>query len=268
MSLKNFFNNWIVKNILIAAAVILLLVLAADFILKRVTRHGQEIPVPDFTNMSVGEAERLAALNKMTLDVTDSVFIKRMERGAVYSQNPKAGSFVKSGRRIAVTINAVNPKKVMMPNLVGYSMRQAKAELSSLGLKLGQLIYVSDIATNNVLQQLYKDRDISAGRPIESGSEIDLVVGLNNTDNTTYIPDVLGMKYIGAVDAVHDNSLNIDNTVFDKTVKDYNDTLNAIVYRQVPDISDGPAPMGSKITLYLTTDSRKVPVRKETRETE
>ena len=58
----------------------------------------------------------------------------------------------------------MNAKKVSMPNLVGYSMRQAKAELNSRGLSLGKLIYVSDIATNNVLKQIYRNREIRPGR--------------------------------------------------------------------------------------------------------
>ena len=53
-----------------------------------------------------------------------------MKRGAVFSQNPKPGSEVKKGRKVSLTINSVLPKKVTMPSLVGFSMRQAKAELS------------------------------------------------------------------------------------------------------------------------------------------
>ena len=104
--------------------------------------------------MTVEEAQVQAELHDMVINVTDSVYVKRMKRGAVYRQNPAPGSKVKSGRRIALTINAVNAKKITMPNLVGFSMRQAKAELLSRGLVLGRLIYVKDMATNNVLRQL------------------------------------------------------------------------------------------------------------------
>jgi len=178
-----------------------------------------------------------------------------MEKGAVYRQNPKAGSQVKSGRRVMLTINAIVPKKVSMPNLVGYSMRQAKADLTSRGLSLGKLIYVDDMATNNVLKQLYRNREIKSGTMIESGSSIDLVVGLNSIGSETYIPDVTGMKYIRAVDAIHDNSLNIRKLVFDDSVKDYNDSLNATVYRQAPTASSGSIVMGSEVTLYLSLDN-------------
>lgn len=251
---NKFFGNWIVKNILWAIILVVVLLVGAAIGLRALTHHGKEIEVPDLTNMKVNEAQYNASLAGIRVEVTDSVYIRRMGRGVVYSQNPRAGSHVKKGRRIRLTINSVTPKKVQMPNLVGYSMRQAKAELNSRGLILGKLLYVNDIATNNVLRQLLGNREIAPGQMIDSGSEIDLVVGLSSSDNQTYVPDLSGMKMMRARDAVHDNSLNIKQMVFDKGIKTYADSLDAIVYRQVPSPSRAPILIGSDMTLYLTTD--------------
>ena len=145
-------------------------------------------------------------------------------------------------------------------NLIGYSARQAKAELSSRGLNLGKLIYVNDIATNNVLAQMLDNMEIEPGTPIESESSIDLVVGLSRFDNKTYIPTLYGTKYLSAIDAVHNNSLNIRKISCDNTVKSYNDPLNSFVYRQEPDTSSvTPHLMGSEMTLYFTLDESKIP---------
>ena len=253
---KGFFGNWIVKNIILAVLFFTVLIIFNSILLSTITNHNKTIVVPDFTSMSVDEARHEAAGLKLRTEVIDSIFVRKMEKGAVYSQNPKAGSRVKKGRRILLTINAKNAKKVSMPNLVGYSMRQAKAELSSRGLALGKLIYVDDIATNNVLRQIYRNREIRPGRQIETGSEINLEVGLNPEDNLTYIPDVKGQKYLRAVDVVHDNSLNIGRLVFDRSVKNYNDSLNASVTRQTPEASGNPILMGSDVTLYLSLDKK------------
>ena len=251
---KGFFKNWIVRNLLGAVAFFVALLVLATILLGAITHHGQTIEVPDLTSMSVDKARHEASRKNLKVEVIDSIFVRRMEKGAVYSQNPKAGTQVKRGRRIMLTINAKNAKKVSMPNLVGYSMRQAKAELNARGLALGRLIYVNDIATNNVLKQFYRNREIRPGRQIESGSEIDLQVGLNPSDNLTYVPNVKGMKYLRAVDAVHDNSLNLGRVVFDKTVKNYSDSLNATVYQQTPAASRSPLLMGSDVTIHLSLD--------------
>lgn len=260
---KTFFSNWIVRNLIAAFVVVIVLVVGVSVFLNLVTKHNKEIKVPDFSNMSVEEAVSAAALSDVRVEVTDSVYVKRMKKGAVYRQNPVAGGKVKSGRRIALTINAVNAKKVMMPNLIGYSTRQAKAELLSRGLILGRLIYVQDIATNNVLRQLHGKKDIEPGVSIDSESVIDLEVGLNSSDNKTYVPDVVGLKHIPAVDAVHDNSLNIGRLRFDDSVKDYDDSLGAIVYKQIPEPSDSTVGMGENVTLYLTVKQSRVPIRQQ-----
>lgn len=259
MDAKKIFGNWVVKNILLAVMVVVAIVVGSSIMLRVLTHHGKEITVPDFTNMRVSEAQYNAGINDIRVEVTDSVYIRRMGRGLVYSQNPKAGSKVKKGRRVLLTINSVTPKKVQMPNLVGYSMRQAKAELLSRGLNLGKLIYVSDMATNNVLRQLRGNREIDAGTMIESGCEIDLVVGLSSTENQTCVPDVTGMKYMRAVDVVHDNSLNIKGLTFDETVKDYADSLDAVVWKQTPSASRAPILIGSEVNIYLTKDPLKKP---------
>ena len=248
------FWKWLLRNVIWAVILFSVLILGASLFLKAVTHHGQNIEVPDFTNKKVSEARYDAKLLGIEVEVADSVYIRRMGRGLVYSQNPKPGSHVKSGRTIQLTINSVTPKKVQMPDLVGLSMRQAKAELLSRGLTLGRLVYVKDMATNYVIRQFRNHHEMAPGTMIESGSVIDLEVGLNPDDNKTMVPSFKGMKYLRAVDAVHDNSLNVNRLIFDANVKTYGDSLDAVVYKQVPAPSSAPTVMGSEVTLYLSKD--------------
>ena len=250
---------WVLKNLAGAVLFFVALAMVANVLLGIFTHHGKVIQVPDMVGLSVREADHVADTSGVRIDVVDSIYVRGMAKGGVYKQNPAAGSNVKKGRRIMLTINATQPKRITMPNLVGYSMRQAKAELSSRGLNLGRLIYVDDIATNNVLKQQQNGRDVRPGSSVESGSDIDLVVGLNGSDNRTYIPNVMGMKYIRAVDVVHENSLNVGNLVFDASVRNYNDTINSVIYRQSPGASQAPTQMGSSVSLYLTVDPERIP---------
>ena len=260
MGNKGILENSVVRNLLGAVCFVLGLVIVVSVFLKIYTRHNKEIVVPDLSNLTYEEAASVAGAAELNVVVGDSVYVNRMRKGAVFSQNPKAGSRVKKDRKITLTLNAVNAKKVTMPLLVGYSMRQAKAELLSKGLRVGKLIYVNDMATNNVLKQQYKGKPIEPGTMIDSGSQIDLVVGLNSQDGRTFVPDLTGSRYLRAVDAVLDNSLNIGRLRFDETVKSYNDTLNAFVYAQTPGSNGGPVRMGEQVSLSLTLDESKIPV--------
>lgn len=257
---KGFFNHWIVRNLLICVILVVVMVVGAMVFLNVATKHNQELVVPDFSNMTVPEAKALAAQSGMRVEVTDSVFVKRMKKGAVRDQNPVPGAKVKEGRRILLIINAMDSKKVTVPDLVGLSMRQAIAELQSRGLVLGNLIYVEDMATNNVLRQLRGNREIDPGTSVDSETVIDLVVGLNpDTAASTYVPDVVGKRYISAVDLVHKQSLNIKALRFDDSVKSYDDSLNAVVYRQIPEASEIPVNLGDDVSLYLTVNPERIP---------
>jgi len=257
MDIKPILSNWIVRNLMLACIIVLVLSIFVTVVLNVSTHHGQEVSVPDFTARSLEEAAKMAKDAGVKVIVTDSIYMDRAAKGSVIGQLPKAGSRVKEGRKVSLTVNSSTPKKVRMPSLVGTSMRQARAELGSKGLLLGNLRYVSDIATNNVLRQLYRGRDIAPGREIVSGSRIDLVLGLNSAESRAYVPNLTGLKYLTAIDAVHDNSLNVTAIRFDKTVKTYTDSLNAVVYSQKPEATGEPTMMGSGVAIFLTLDADK-----------
>lgn len=230
----------------------------ANLILGVLTKHNREISVPDFTNLTMTEAAKVASASDVKVYIADSIYMRRARKGCVISQNPACGAKVKAGRKIALTVNSMAPKKVKMPNLVGTSMRQAKAELTSKGLAIGRLVYVSDIATNNVLRQVYRGMNIAPGKEIPSGSEITLYLGLNSENAHVYVPNVIGMKYLQAVDAIHDNSLNVGALRFDDSVKNYADSLNAVVSSQRPAATGFPMVMGGEIAITLTLDESKL----------
>ena len=252
-------SNWIVRNLLGAILFLVLLLVAVQVGLGLVTRHNQTVSVPDFTNMTVPEAEMLARHGHVGVKVTDSVFVRRLGAGVVYRQNPKAGATVKKGRSIFLTINSIVPRKVSMPNLVGYSFIEARAALNNRGLSLGRLTYTRDIATNNVLRQSIQGRSVRPGQMVVSGSEVDLTLGLSSEGSTTSVPRLIGMKYIRAVDALHDRYLNVGRVRFDSDIRNYADSMNAVVYRQ--DGLGTSRTLGSNINIYLTLDPEKLPAQ-------
>lgn len=242
----------------LALVVVAVLLLLVSVMLDVTTKHNKEISVPDFEGMSVPEASRVAKESGVTLDVVDSVYLNNKRRGGIVKQDPKAGAMVKKGRRIMLVVNSSVAQKLPMPNLVGVSMRSAIAELTARGFEVGKLIYVDDIATNNVLRQLYRGADIRPGQMIPSESKIDLELGLSYNDNSTVIPNVVGKKYKFAVANVHEFSLNVESVYFDKTVKTYQDSLNAVVFHQSPNPSRRSVIKGESVSLYLTLNAEAV----------
>lgn len=248
---KGFFGHWLVRNLMAMAILGVVLIVGAMVFLNIATQHNRELEVPDFRGMTVEQAFAAAEDAGIRVEIIDSVYSQR-NRGKVKSHNPAAGVKVKKGRRVLLTVNAVNARKVSVPNLVGYSLRQAMPELEQRGLGLGRLIYKDDIATNNVLQQQYRGREVSAGTLVEAESVIDLVLGLNHADSSTVIPSVLGKDEKAALRTLHDSYLNVSEVIYDKDVQTWEDSLAAQVYKQEPEPSDTVfVCMGTDITIFL-----------------
>lgn len=261
--------NWVSKNIYLAVIVLFVVIYLIFLLLDFITRHNEEFEVPSFAGLTFKEAQKVAKDNNLRLEITDSVYMPRLPLGVIYKQNPTSKSKVKQNRRVLLTINSTTPKMVSMPNVVGLSLRQAQSELASNQLKVRKLIYKEDIATNNVLGQQYKGRDIKSNEKVPVETEIDLVLGLNVENNKTYVPNVLGKPYLVIKDFLIDNSLNIGKVIYDSSVKNYTDSLNAVAYKQEPVASvDYAILLGSQVNVYLTLDSKKLPKVKNVKEEE
>ena len=55
--------RWIIKNLVLAAALMAALLVITQLSLKVITRHNQVIVVPDFTDLSVPDARIVAKRN-------------------------------------------------------------------------------------------------------------------------------------------------------------------------------------------------------------
>lgn len=233
------------------------LILFFTFIgLKIYTRHGKGFEVPDFTGLTEQQFKQLVEKNDLRYAIIDSVYVDDEPPGIVIEQTPEAGSMVKKNRNIFFTINSWAPEKVQMPDVIDYSIRNARVMLESFGLKVGQLIYVPSEYTNLVLGQHFKGKPIEAGTPLERGAVIDLIVGKGLSNQTTAVPDLTGLYFDDAKKLSQNLSLNIGAQIYDSTVVTRDDTLNAFIWKQRPGkSSDRQLRLGASIDIWLTTDS-------------
>ncbi len=119
----------------IAAMIIVIIVLVIGVIwgLDAYTHHGEGVEVPELTGMNFSRAIEVSQQNGLTLKINDSTYIKEMPAGCVVLQQPVAGSKVKEGRTIYVTINSLTLPRVEIPDLIdNSSYREAQAKLQAL----------------------------------------------------------------------------------------------------------------------------------------
>ncbi|WP_010663532.1 PASTA domain-containing protein [Marinilabilia salmonicolor] len=253
---KTIFNKTFARHLGIVIISGLLLILLTFLGLKLYTRHGKGFEAPDFKGLTEQQLKHLIQENELRYAIIDSAHIADLPPGVVIEQTPNAGSMVKKNRNIFFTINSWTPEKVQVPDVIDYSIRNARVMLESFGLEVGDLIYVPSEYTNLVLGQHYKGKPVEAGTPLERGAVIDLIVGQGLSNRTTAVPDLKGLIYGEAKQISQDLSLNIGATIYDSTVVSKEDTLNAFVWKQRPSgDGDSRLRLGSSIDIWLSVDS-------------
>lgn len=251
----------VLRNLVLAFFMLIIGTTIIMQILKWYTRHNHNLSVPDFSGLSLDEAVKVAQGRDLRLEVFDSVFLADFERGTVVEQHPRAGFMVKKNRKIFLTMNAMNPDRVAMPNLVDLTFIQARAKLESFGLKVGRISYEPNMGQNMVLAQRLQGQNLPPGDSVVKGAKIDLVLGKGLSDEETAVPSLLGMSLETANILASERFLSIGAAVRDQSVITPEDEQMAVIFRQKPESGEGTTlPMGSSIDVWITLDSTKVPV--------
>ncbi len=238
-------------NIFAIFTLSIVLLIATVYSLDSFTRHGEEIEVPNFSGFYLDDIEKDALYSNLQFTITDSIFNKDAEKGSIFAQSPEAGTMVKEGRNIYLTVIALLPEMVCMPELRDLSLRSAKSKLQTYGIEITKLSYVPNIAKNAVIDVMYNDEEIFADDKLEKGSGVELVLGLGSHRELIKVPLLIGMTHQEAEDELHLASLNIGEENFEEG----DDKSTVRVYRQLPHYSEKPTvKQGQKIQLFYKSD--------------
>lgn len=173
----------------VASCVLLFVVLKW---LDQYTHHNEAVVVPDVKGLELDEAAAFLHNNHLRYNVIDSVYSKDVAPGSVVELVPAAGSKVKEGRIVFVTINAMTAQMAIIPEVEDLSFRQAYALLKSRGFTTIEIKYVPG---------LYKDLAIAVevnGEEIPYGDRIHLTAPLTLTVSSgdAFPPDSLELDSI------------------------------------------------------------------------
>ncbi len=258
MAKESIFKKWPwLAHVLAMIGISLVILFLVFTFIKLYARQGQEYELPDVVGTNIVE---LQADNPIKLDVVvlDSIFRPGQEGGLILTQDPKAGTLVKKGRKLYITMTAYSPDDAVLPELAGLTVRQAVSELLSEGLEVGTLKFVEDRYKNSVIDQTCDGKTIYAGQQIARGSVIDLTVGLGDSTGRSVVPFVIGKTSDKARRDILSASLNVGKEHF-KGVK-HKET--AVVYRQEPDYNGvNKYAYGTEVELWYV-DEDKTDVQK------
>ena len=152
-------------------------------------KNSDVIAMPNLINMSLEDANK--TINKLDLKLTiNERHDVDVERNHVISQSPSQGTELKKGDLVTIVIS-LGPEELSVPNLMGYTLNDAKKILEKDGLKLGTISYD--------YSEVYKEGTVINQNPvvgvgsIKKGDSVNVVVSKgqkpvenheqNNTNN-------------------------------------------------------------------------------------
>ncbi|MCL3779676.1 PASTA domain-containing protein [Prolixibacteraceae bacterium JC049] len=260
MSFKQFiFSITFLKHLIIAAVLVGALLWGTLQALDVYTHHGEKVVVPNLKGLTLSQVKKATSNRTLRFAIIDSSYSKKAKPGSVMGQKPEAGFEVKQNRTIYLTMAAVNPEKVSMPNLTDVSLRQAKTMLDGVGLALDSVIYKPSQYVGLVLDQMLADKIVTTGDKVLKGAGITLVVGEGLSNELVALPNLAGMHVEQARDSLMMNGLSLGVLIYDDSFRSAEDSVNAKIWRQKPDsLQQLSVKKGTIVDCWLTVDSLKI----------
>ncbi len=181
----------LIAVILAAILVIYLLLVFLDFW----TLHGESRRVPDVTGLTYSQAVTRLDAEDLRAAVTDSVYPshlpieqRHLKPGDVVDIYPHPNSIVKPGANIYLTIVALSPELITVPDFRNVSIRQARVYFENAGLPASNIIELSAPSEYKglVIDAKYNGVSLSPGARIPADAHINLYVGSGTTTDDIF----------------------------------------------------------------------------------
>ncbi len=261
------FTEILLKHALLIIITFFILMWLSLQVIDIYTLNQNEFPVPNFVGLSVDKVETVSEANDLNYVISEIVYVSDLPKGSIAAQIPADGAMVKKNRTIYLTQVSLKAELVAMPKADSISFNMARNLIESSGLQVGKLTYRAGIGKNWVIEQHFNNKIINPGEKIEKGAFIELILEDGNEGKNfeeyerTRTPKILGLNFRQAVKKITDNSLNYGTVFYDETIKNYNDSAKAIVWKQQPTHLSGTyMTLGSKVNFWLTTNESKVKI--------
>tara|TARA_X000000368_G_scaffold21687_1_gene16880 strand:- start:1225 stop:1944 length:720 start_codon:yes stop_codon:yes gene_type:complete len=131
----------LIKSLSIFVLTGILVLIAFNFVLMPLYINARNIVViPDLEGLTLEEANQLSKSEGIEVVVADTIFTNDLNPNIVLEQFPSSGKEVKLGRSIKVKITQFN-QKIVVPSLLGKTLRAAEIQLDQEGIELDSIYY-------------------------------------------------------------------------------------------------------------------------------
>jgi beta-lactam-binding protein with PASTA domain len=149
------------------------------------------VEVPNVQGKSLQDAAKILSDARLTPRVTEGSDQTQV-KGIILSQNPAAGTNLTEQRIVEITVN--RPRPLLMPDLAGKTVGEAKLALTEAGLLIGRTAVIP--APQGVAPSTIIGQSPPAQTEVVKGQGITVLVsGSRAPAGKTFIPDLSGLSF-------------------------------------------------------------------------
>lgn len=195
---------------IVVAALIVVFYVFNNIIMPRYVQQEKTTTVPSVVGRPVDEAVKLLSQTGLQGKKSDTRTDKQYPEGTVVVQNPPAGTIVKFGRGVYLTVSGGEPM-VNVPSLRGRSLRDATFALERFGLVLGNARY--ETSEEYPLGTIV-DQDTPENTVVPAGRAINVVVSQGKNADQVPVPDVVKKSFSEAERVIIQAGLRMGNITY------------------------------------------------------
>ena len=170
---------------------------------------GKEIEAPNFTNMTVEEAQQAAEEYDLKIREGDEVISEDVEKGRIVSQDPAPGEPVRTGGTVTVSVS-IGLGDGSVPNVVGLDEDEAREALEAADFEVGEVTTAASAEDEGTVIRQTPD----AGEEAEKGTAVDLVVS-DGSEAQAVVPYLIGRTVGEAQTALKNAGLNMGSISYE-----------------------------------------------------
>lgn len=250
------FSKTFLKQLGIAAVVLLVGFFVLRTYLNGYTDHGEYVTVPDVSGVLLADAQRSLLDVQLTGALVDSIWRQGAIPGAICEQSPAAGVQVKSGRPVYLTAYRQRPSFVKVGVEAGERKNVAAIRLQNKGVDFKIKYEPHELLYDCVIRVEHKGKEVGPKHEIRRDERLTLVVGERRNDKVG-VPNVYGMSLDSAAMVFNLHSLALGFSAYDGEVLSAQDSSSCWIYEQRPLAGVQPSVRaGSEINVWLTNRPR------------
>ena len=240
------------KKGIIGIIVGVIVVIAAVVIAINLFGGSKTIEVPNVVGMTTDEATETIQDAGFSVGSISQDYSSEVDEGLVMSQDPASDTKKEAKSKVNLVVSK-GTEHITVPDIVGLSAADAKAELQKVGLTAvaGTAEYSDEISKDRVVSQ-----SPAAGTDLAKGDSVTYILSLGEEKGE--VPNVIGMGYQDAESTLQDAGFKTSTQWAE------HDEDAGIVYWQDP--SSGNVASGSTVTIYVSNGPAATPTPTATAE--